>query len=72
MAAALYPDPREQALTGSVTKFRVVPLSERCRALIEHYFILHERIDFSGRTIQRTVKRGANAAMISRPMSPTS
>ncbi len=55
---------------GKQTKLRVVPLSDRVRALFEHYFILHETIDFSARTIQRTVKRVANAATISRPVSP--
>ena len=55
---------------GKQTKLRVIPLSDRVRALFEHYFILHETIDFSARTIQRIVKRVANAATISRPVSP--
>jgi len=40
------------------------------RGLFEHYFILPEKIHFSARTIQRTVKSVANAATISRPVSP--
>ena len=55
---------------GTHSKFRVVPLSDRLRALLEHYFVLHETIPFSTRTIQRLVKRVANAALISRPVSP--
>ncbi len=55
---------------GSRTKRRVVPLSPRIQPLIEGHFALHESIGMSPRTIQRLLKRLANRACISRPVSP--
>ena len=55
---------------GKRSKFRVVPLSDRLRLLFEHHFALHDTFPFSARTIQRTVKRVANRAQISRPLTP--
>ena len=55
---------------GSRTKRRVVPLSPRIQPLIEGHFALHESIGMSPRTIQRLLKRLANGACISRPVSP--
>lgn len=55
---------------GKRSKFRVVPLSDRLRPLFEHYFVLHDRIPVSERTVQRIVKRVANRAQVSRPVSP--
>ncbi len=55
---------------GSRSKRRVIPLSTRLRPLLEHHFALKDRLGMSRRTVQRTVKRTANRAHISRPVSP--
>jgi integrase/recombinase XerD len=55
---------------GKLSKFRVVPLSDRLRPLLEHFFVLHDHVPFSARTIQRLVKRVANRAQVSRPVTP--
>lgn len=55
---------------GSRTKRRVLPLSNRIQPLIEGYFALNERMRMTPRTLQRVVKRVANRARISRPVSP--
>ena len=55
---------------GSRTKRRVIPLSPRVQPLIEGHFALHESLGMSPRTIQRLLKRLANRAAISRPVSP--
>ncbi len=55
---------------GKRSKFRIVPLSERLRSLFEHYFMLHEQFPYRKRMIQNVVKRVANRAGISRPVSP--
>jgi integrase/recombinase XerD len=46
---------------GKRTKFRVVPLSDRLRVLLENY---------SARTIQRVMKTVANNAGITKPLTP--
>ncbi len=55
---------------GSRTKRRVIPLSTRIRPLIEGHFSINETLGMTARTIQRLVKRVANRARISRPVSP--
>ena len=55
---------------GSKTKRRVLPLTPRIQPLIEHYFALNDQMRLSSRTIQRMVKRVANRARISRPVTP--
>ena len=55
---------------GSRTKRRVIPLSPRIQPLIEGHFALHESLGMSPRTIQRLLKRLANRATISRPVTP--
>ena len=55
---------------GSKTKRRVLPLTTRIQPLIEHYFALNDRMRLTPRTIQRMVKRIANCARISRPVTP--
>ncbi len=55
---------------GTRSKFRIVPLSDRLRALFEPYFTLHDTFPCTTRTIQRIMKRVANRAQISRPVSP--
>ncbi len=57
-------------VVGKGDKRRVVPLTPRAWALLEHHFALHESIDASPRTLQRLVKRVANRAEISRPVTP--
>jgi len=55
---------------GSNSKRRVIPLSNRIRPLIEGYFAVHEKLGMGARTIQRLIKRVANRAHISRPVTP--
>ena len=55
---------------GSKTKRRIIPLTARVQPLIEGHFSLHEVLGMGPRTIQRIVKRVANRARISRPVSP--
>lgn len=55
---------------GKKTKRRVVPLSARIRPIIENHFALHDNFGMSARNIQRIVKRVANRAHISRPVTP--
>lgn len=55
---------------GSRTKRRVLPLSARVQPLIEGHFAIHETLGLTARTVQRIVKRVANRAHISRPVSP--
>ncbi len=57
---------------GSKSKRRVVPLTARVQPLIEGHFALHDTLGVGSRTIQRIVKRVANLAHISRPVSPLS
>lgn len=55
---------------GSRTKRRIIPLSSRIQPLIEGHLGLHDSFGMSARTIERVVKRIANRAHISRPVSP--
>jgi len=55
---------------GSRSKRRVIPLSLRIQGLLEGHFSLHDNIGMTPRTIQRLVKRIANLAQISRPVTP--
>jgi integrase/recombinase XerD len=55
---------------GSSSKRRIVPLSPRIQPLIEGHIGLHDKFGMSTRTIERIVKRVANRARISRPVSP--
>jgi integrase/recombinase XerD len=55
---------------GSRGKRRVVPLTARARRLLELHFCTNEAVGFSRRTAQRIVKRVANRAMITRPVTP--
>lgn len=55
---------------GSKSKRRIIPLSNRIQPLIEGYFALHDTLGMTPRTIQNIVKRMANRARISRPVSP--
>ena len=55
---------------GTRSKRRIVPLSPRVQPLIEGHLALHDSFEMSARTIQRIIKRMANKANISRPVSP--
>lgn len=55
---------------GTKSKRRIVPLTPRVRPLIEHHFALHQTFGMTPRTIQRLMKRVANRANISRPVTP--
>lgn len=55
---------------GKNSKRRVLPLSDRVRPILEGHFSLHEQLGMGVRTIQRLVKRVANRAHISRPVTP--
>jgi integrase/recombinase XerD len=55
---------------GSQTKRRIIPLSPRVQPLLEGHFALHDTLGMAPRTIQILVKRVANWARISRPVTP--
>src|SRR5919106_305405 len=55
---------------GRRTKRRSIPPSPRLQPLIAHHFGLHETIGLTPRAIQLLVKRVANHARISRPVTP--
>ena len=55
---------------GTKGKRRVIPMTGRIRPLLEHHFALYENFPVAKRTIQKIVKRVANRATISRPVSP--
>lgn len=55
---------------GSKSKRRIIPLSNRLQPIIEGHFAIHDDIGMGVRTVQRTVKRVANKANISRQVSP--
>ncbi len=55
---------------GKRSKLRIVPMTPRVRALLEHYFALRDTLDrLSKRTIQRLVARVSKRAGITRPCS---
>ena len=55
---------------GTYSKRRVIPLSSRVQPLVEGHFALHDTLGMSARTIQRLIKRVANRARVSRPVTP--
>jgi len=55
---------------GKRSKRRVVPLTNRTRQLLEIHFLTNDRLGLSVRRAQRIVKRVANRAMITKPVSP--
>jgi len=55
---------------GSKSNRRILPMSNRTEALLEGHFTLHSGLGMAPRTIQRLVKRVANRARISRPVTP--
>jgi integrase/recombinase XerD len=57
---------------GHKGKRRVVPLTARAKRLLELHFCTNEHIGFTKRTAQRVVKRVANRALITKPVTPHS
>jgi len=55
---------------GRRGKRRVVPLTARARRLLEIHFCTSEGIGLTKRTAQRIVKRVANRAMVTKPVTP--
>jgi integrase/recombinase XerD len=55
---------------GSRSKRRIIPLSARLQSLIVHHFALQDTIGLTPRAMQLLVKRVANRARISRPVTP--
>jgi integrase/recombinase XerD len=55
---------------GSKSKRRIVPLTTRIRPLIEGHYALNDTLGIGSRMIQLMVKRIANRAKISRPVTP--
>ena len=55
---------------GKKTKRRIIPMTERVRRLFEHHFTFNNNIGMSKRTVERIVKKVANKACISKPVSP--
>lgn len=55
---------------GKKTKNRVVPLSNRALALLEHYFAVNDKFPLGVRQVQNIVKAVANRAQISKTVTP--
>ncbi|MFH1368859.1 MAG: tyrosine-type recombinase/integrase [Elusimicrobiota bacterium] len=55
---------------GKKTKRRIVPLTERAYTVISHFFSLQDKLDYSSRSIQLTVKRIAQRSGITKKVSP--
>jgi integrase/recombinase XerD len=57
---------------GSRSKRRIIPRSARLQPLIAHHFALQDTIGLTPRAMQLLVKRVANRARISRPVTSAS
>jgi integrase/recombinase XerD len=55
---------------GKRTKVRVVPMSHRVRALLEHHFAIEEKFPIGKRRAQDLVKQVANRAGIAKDVTP--
>jgi integrase/recombinase XerD len=55
---------------GKKSKVRVVPMSNRVRALLEHYFALEKNFPVKTRRAQDIVKAVANRAKLTKEVSP--
>ena len=55
---------------GKKTKIRVVPMSRRVRALLEHHFALRKEFPVKKRRVQDLVKVIANRAGITKELTP--
>ena len=57
-------------LYGKKTKKRVVPISKRVNALLEHYFAINDSFPVGVRQVQKIVKQIANRAKITQEVTP--
>lgn len=55
---------------GKKTKIRIIPMTERVRRLMEHHFAENNDTGMVKRTVARIVKKVADKAWISKPVSP--
>ena len=55
---------------GKKTKRRIIPMTERVRKLLEYHFAENNDAGITTRTVARTVKKVADKAAISKPVSP--
>ena len=55
---------------GKRGKRRIIPMTERVRRLVEYHFAEHDDTGISKRTVGRIVKKVADKAGISKPVSP--
>jgi integrase/recombinase XerD len=55
---------------GKQSKVRVLPMTERVRTLVEHHYTMSQEFGISKRQIERIVKRVANRAAITKPVTP--
>jgi len=55
---------------GSQKRRRIVPLTLRVKKLFEIYFTTNDRVTFSVRSTQRLIKKLANRAAITKPVTP--
>ena len=55
---------------GKKTKRRIIPMTERVRRLMEYHFAENNDIGMTKRTVARIVKKVADKAGISKPVSP--
>jgi len=55
---------------GKKTKRRIIPMTERVRRLLEYHFAENNGIGVTKRTVGRIVKKGADKAGFSKPVSP--
>jgi integrase/recombinase XerD len=55
---------------GKKSKVRVIPMSRRLKPLLENFFVMNDRFPWTARTIQRVMKRIANKAGITKPLTP--
>ena len=55
---------------GKKSKQRIVPLSKRIQALLEHYFAIHDGWFVGPRQAQKIVKQVANRAKIAQNVTP--
>jgi len=55
---------------GKKSKRRILPMTERVRLALERHFSFEDSLGITARTIQNIVKRVANRAGITKPVSP--
>ncbi|MBA7490990.1 Tyrosine recombinase XerD [subsurface metagenome] len=55
---------------GKKTKRRIIPMTDRVRRLLEYHFAENDNTEMVKRTVARIVKKVADKAGISKPVSP--